>query len=63
MSGLLGLAIGVMATVSIVELIVENAMENDAFLVCASAVGGALAYYILEPMFPKVEGGDLIKVR
>ncbi len=40
MAGLLGVAIGVMATVSIVELIVRNAMENDPFLVLASAGSG-----------------------
>lgn len=35
LAGMLGLAIGVMATVSVVELIVRNAMENDTFLVMA----------------------------
>ena len=63
MAGLLGSAIGVMATVSIVELIVRNAVENDTFMVLACALGGALAYYILEPFFPKVEEEQLVKVR
>jgi len=34
-----------MTTVSIVELVVKNAIENDALKVCASAILGALAYY------------------
>ena len=63
MAGLLGSAIGVMATVSIVELIVRNALENDTFMVLACALGGALAYYILEPLFPKVDEEQLVKVR
>eukprot|EP00967_Tisochrysis_lutea_P040782 scaffold49017_cov22-Tisochrysis_lutea.AAC.1 len=39
-------AIGVMMTVSIVELVVKNAIENDALKVCASAIMGALTYYV-----------------
>ncbi len=42
LAGLLGSAIGVMATVSIVELVVKNAMEHDAFLVLAAATAGAM---------------------
>jgi hypothetical protein len=56
MAGLLGSAIGVMATVSLVELIVKNAMENDSYLIMASTVAGALVYYFLEPLIPKVDG-------
>ncbi|KAL6746127.1 hypothetical protein V8C86DRAFT_1569795 [Haematococcus lacustris] len=52
MAGLLGVAMGVMATVSAVELIGRNAAHNDPFLVCGSAVAGALAYYLAEPYFP-----------
>ena len=55
MAGLLGVALGVMATVSIVELIVKNAMEVDAFMVCAAAMCGGLTYYMLEPLFPRME--------
>lgn len=47
MAFLLGLAAGVMMTVSIVELIVRNAMEHNALLVLISAGLGALAYYLL----------------
>ena len=42
MAGLLGVAIGVMSTVSIAELIVKNLLENDAFLVLMSTTLGAL---------------------
>ncbi len=44
-----------MATVSIVELVVRNAMQSDAFLVAAACCGGALAYYVAEPFFPKMD--------
>lgn len=55
MAGLLGVALGVMATVSILELLIKNAMEMDALLVCAACLAGGLAYYMLEPLFPKME--------
>jgi hypothetical protein len=42
LAGLLGVAIGVMSTVSIVELVVKNAMEHNAFLVLLSTTLGAL---------------------
>lgn len=39
LAGLLGSAIGVMFTVSVVELVIRNAMESDVFLVlCSSTV-------------------------
>jgi ZIP family zinc transporter len=47
MAFLLGLAAGVMITVSVVELIVRNALEHNALLVLISAGLGALAYYLL----------------
>ena len=47
MAFLLGLAAGVMITVSVVELIVRNAMEHNTLLVLLSAGLGALAYYLL----------------
>lgn len=53
---------GVMATISIVELIVKNATEHNPVYVLASAAGGGLAYYLLEPFFPKVEEEDFVKV-
>jgi ZIP family zinc transporter len=66
MAALLGVALGVMATVSCVELVARNAMsgEADTFLVLAAAITGGIAYYLLEPLFPKMdEQHDHIKVR
>jgi hypothetical protein len=43
---------------------IRNALENDGFLVCAAAVGGGLTYYVLEPLFPKVDHDEMVvKVR
>mmetsp|Transcript_270 Transcript_270/g.695 ORF Transcript_270/g.695 Transcript_270/m.695 type:complete len:299 (-) Transcript_270:336-1232(-) len=58
MAGLLGSAIGVMATVSMVELIVKNAIENDGFMIMAATIAGALLYYVLERLLPKLELGS-----
>ncbi|GIL59041.1 hypothetical protein Vafri_14009 [Volvox africanus] len=57
MAALLGVALGVMATVSCVELVARNAMsgEGDPFLILAATISGALTYYVLEPMFPKMD--------
>ncbi|GLC41976.1 hypothetical protein PLESTM_001272600 [Pleodorina starrii] len=57
MAALLGVALGVMATVSCVELVARNAMsgEGDPFLIVAAAMSGALTYYMLEPLFPKMD--------
>ncbi|KAG2437289.1 hypothetical protein HXX76_005947 [Chlamydomonas incerta] len=59
MAALLGLALGVMACVSIVELVVRNAMsgESDPLLILAAAGAGALTYYVAEPFFPKMDEG------
>lgn len=38
----LGIAIGVMSTVSIVELLVKNALENDPLLVLGAFAAGTL---------------------
>jgi hypothetical protein len=35
------------------QQVVRNALENDALLVLAAALGGGLAYYVLEPYFPE----------
>ncbi|KXZ54222.1 hypothetical protein GPECTOR_5g314 [Gonium pectorale] len=72
MAALLGLALGVMATVSGVELLARNAAEaaqrraeggaGDPVLVLVAAAAGALTYYLLEPFFPKMdESHDHIK--
>jgi hypothetical protein len=54
---LLGLALGVMATVSICELIVKNALSTqaDGWLVCAVSLSGWVTYYLCEPLFPRME--------
>eukprot|EP00198_Chlamydomonas_reinhardtii_P005322 XP_001694658.1 ZIP family transporter [Chlamydomonas reinhardtii] len=59
MAALLGLALGVMACVSIVELVLRNAMsgESDPLLILAAAGAGSLAYYVAEPFFPKMDEG------
>ncbi|GAX81348.1 hypothetical protein CEUSTIGMA_g8779.t1 [Chlamydomonas eustigma] len=63
LAGLLGVAIGVMSTVSIVELIVKNAMEHDTFLVLFATTLGALAYYVCEPLIPKAEDHNHLKLK
>lgn len=56
---LLGLALGVMATVSVVELLVHNAMESSAAApVFVSAAVGALVYYFIDPLFPTFDFGN-----
>lgn len=52
---LLGLALGVMATLSIVELWVANALENGVFPITAATLAGAGLYYIAQPYFPDFE--------
>ncbi len=52
---LLGTAIGVMATLSIVELYIKNVLENG-FLGITLATGcGAMVYVVVEPLLPKAE--------
>jgi zinc transporter ZupT len=52
---LLGLALGVMATLSIVELWIKNALENGPLAISAATVAGALVYYIIQPFVPEYE--------
>lgn len=52
---LLGTAIGVMATLSLVELYVKNVMENGFLGVTVATGAGALLYVFLEPLLPKAE--------
>ena len=52
---LLGTAIGVMATLSVVELYVKNVMENGFIGVTLATGAGALLYVFLEPLLPKAE--------
>jgi len=52
---LLGTAIGVMATLSVLELIVQNARENGVWEVALCAGAGGLAYVLMEPLLPHFE--------
>lgn len=52
---LLGIAIGVMATLSLVELFLRNAMENGFVGVSVSTALGAAFYVMLEPFIPHVD--------
>lgn len=56
---LLGTAIGVMATLSIVELYVKNVIENGFVGVTLATGAGALLYVFLEPLLPKGEVMDI----
>ena len=52
---LLGTAIGVMATLSLVELYVKNLMQNGFVEVTVAMCIGAVVYMVLEPLLPKTE--------
>ena len=50
---LLGTAIGVMATVSAVELWIKTALAGHPVLVTGAVMAGAAAFCLLEPLLPK----------
>ena len=52
---LLGLAIGVMSCLSVVELYVKNVIENGFMGITLATVAGAMTYVVLEPLLPKAE--------
>ena len=52
MSFLLGVAIGVMATLSVAEMYIRNAYEHGFWSVTAAMLLGIFLYYILEPCLP-----------
>jgi ZIP family zinc transporter len=52
LSFLLGLAIGVMATLSVAEMFIRNALEHGALRVSASVAAGAALYYFVQPFLP-----------
>ena len=52
---LLGLAIGVMSCLSVVELYVKNVIENGFMGITLAMVAGAMTYVVLEPLLPKAE--------
>lgn len=55
LAALLGVAIGVMATLSIAEMLVRNAMEHGWTGISLACAAGALTYYLLQPYFPDFE--------
>ena len=52
---LLGLAIGVMSCLSVVELYFKNVIENGFMGITLATVAGAMTYVVLEPLLPKAE--------
>jgi len=52
---LLGTAIGVMATLSVVELYVKNVLENGFVGISLATTSGAMVYVVVEPLLPKAE--------
>lgn len=58
---LLGIAIGVMASLSILEMFLHNALENG-FGVTPSFIAGAAAFYFANPYFPEFDVSGLSKV-
>jgi ZIP family zinc transporter len=52
---LLGTAIGVMSTLSVVELYVKNGIENGFLGITLATFAGAMVYVVLEPLLPKAE--------
>lgn len=56
---LLGTAIGVMALLSFVEMLVHNALQNGWLAVSFSFTCGALLYRIIQPMLPDFNHSQL----
>lgn len=56
---LLGTAIGVMALLSFVEMLVHNALQNGWIAVSFSFTCGALLYRILQPLLPDFNHSQL----
>ena len=52
---LLGTAVGVMATLSVVELYVKNVLENGFVGITLATACGAMVYVVVEPLLPKTE--------
>lgn len=52
---LLGLAVGVMATLSVVELWIKNGIENGVLPTSIAVAGGVLLYRLMQPYFPEFE--------
>lgn len=52
LSFLLGVAIGVMATLSVLEMWLHNAIEHGPVAITAAAAAGVALYYAAQPYFP-----------
>ena len=59
---LLGLALGVMLTLSVVELWLNNALENGWTVITIATGMGAALYYVVQPFFPEFEVRRLAKL-
>ena len=55
LSFLLGVAIGVMATLSILEMWLHNAVEHGPIAITAATAAGVALYYAAQPYFPDFE--------
>lgn len=55
LSFLLGIAIGVMATLSVLEMWLHNAFEHGPVAITAATAVGVALYYIAQPYFPDFE--------
>lgn len=53
MATFLGLALGTVSTLAVVELILRNAFERSSVIVCSSAAGGLLAICMVQLCIPK----------
>ena len=55
LSFLLGVAIGVMATLSVLEMWLHNAVEHGPVAITAATAAGVALYYAAQPYFPDFE--------
>lgn len=55
MAFLLGIAIGVMGSLSILEMYLHNAMQNGFAGVTIASVSGAVVFYLINPYFPEFD--------
>lgn len=55
LSFLLGIAIGVMATLSVLEMWLHNAAEHGVVGITAASAAGVALYYVAQPYFPNFE--------
>ena len=58
----MGLALGVMLTLSVVELWLNNALENGWTVITIATGMGAALYYVVQPFFPEFEVRRLAKL-